>query len=64
MTGGKVIVLNTQKSFDQYISESAPSSHDLNEIDSLDLKTLLEKHVSQTGSEPVSYTHLTLPTKA
>jgi glutamate synthase (NADPH/NADH) large chain len=50
MTGGKVIVLNTQKSFDQYISESAPSSHDLNEIDSLDLKTLLEKHVSQTGS--------------
>ena len=51
MTGGKVIVLNTQKSFDQYISESAPSSHDLNEIDSLDLKTLLEKHVSQTGSE-------------
>src|SRR6056300_973906 len=51
MTGGKVIVLNTQKSFDQYISESAPSSHDLNEIDSLDLKTLLEKHVFQTGSE-------------
>ena len=51
MTGGKVIVLNTQKSFDQYISESAPSSHELNEIDSLDLKTLLEKHVSQTGSE-------------
>ena len=51
MTGGKVIVLNTQKSFNQYISESAPSSHDLNEIDSLDLKTLLEKHVSQTGSE-------------
>ena len=51
MTGGKVIVLNTQKSFEQYISESAPSSHDLNEIDSLDLKTLLEKHVSQTGSE-------------
>ena len=51
MKGGKVIVLNTQKSFDQYISESAPSSHDLNEIDSLDLKTLLEKHVSQTGSE-------------
>jgi len=54
MTGGKVIVLNTQKSFDQYISESAPSSHDLNEIDSLDLKTLLEKHVSQTGSELAS----------
>jgi len=51
MTGGKVIVLNTQKSFNQYISKSAPTSHALNEIDSLDLKTLLEKHVDQTGSE-------------
>ena len=51
MTGGKVIVLNTQKSFNQYISKSAPTSHALNEIDSLDLKTLLEKHVEQTGSE-------------
>lgn len=51
MTGGKVIVLNTQKSFNQYISKSAPTSHALNEIDSLDLKTLLQKHVQQTGSE-------------
>ena len=51
MTGGKVIVLNTQKGFNQYISKSAPTSHALNEIDSLDLKTLLEKHVEQTGSE-------------
>jgi glutamate synthase domain-containing protein 2/glutamate synthase domain-containing protein 1/glutamate synthase domain-containing protein 3 len=54
MTGGKVIVLNTQKSFNQYISKSAPTSHALNEIDSLDLKTLLEKHVEQTGSELAS----------
>ena len=54
MTGGKVIVLNTQDSFNQYISESAPSSHVLNEIDSLDLKTLLEKHIFQTGSELAS----------
>ena len=48
------IVMNTQDSFNQYISESAPSSHILNEIDSLDLKTLLEKHVFQTGSELAS----------
>ena len=54
MTGGKVIVLNTQKSFNQYISQSAPTSHALNEIDSLDLKTLLQKHVEQTGSELAS----------
>ena len=54
MTGGKVIVLNTQDSFNQYISESAPSSHVLNEIDSLDLKTLLDKHIFQTGSELAS----------
>ena len=54
MTGGKAIVLNTQKSFNQYISKSAPTSHALNEIDSLDLKTLLEKHVEQTGSELAS----------
>ena len=51
MTGGKAIVLNSQKSFSQYISRSAPTSHALNEIDSLDLKTLLEKHVEKTGSE-------------
>jgi glutamate synthase (NADPH/NADH) large chain len=54
MTGGKVIVLNTQKSFNQYISKSAPTSHVLNEIDSLDLKTLLQKHIEQTGSELAS----------
>ena len=54
MTGGKVIVLNTQKSFNQYISQSAPTSHALNEIDSLDLKTLLQKHIEQTGSELAS----------
>ncbi len=54
MTGGKVIVLNTQKSFNQYISKSALTSHVLNEIDSLDLKTLLQKHIEQTGSELAS----------
>ena len=54
MTGGKVIVLNTQKSFNQYISKSAPTSHVLNEIDSLDLKTLLQKHIEQTASELAS----------
>ena len=54
MTGGKVIVLNTQKSFNQYISQSAPTSHALNEIDSLDLRTLLQKHIEQTGSELAS----------
>ena len=54
MTGCKVIVLNTQKSFNQYISKSAPTSHVLNEIDSLDLKTLLQKHIEQTGSELAS----------
>ena len=43
MTGGKVIVLNTQKSFNQYISQSAPTSHALNEIDSLDLKDFITK---------------------
>ena len=54
MTGGKVIVLNTQKSFNQYLSQSAPTSHALNEIDSLDLRTLLQKHIEQTGSELAS----------
>ena len=41
MTGGKAIVLNTQKNFEQYISKSAPDSRKINEMDLIDIKTLL-----------------------
>ena len=51
MTGGKVIVLNTQKNFQEYISKSAPNSRKLTEMDMIDLKTLIQKHIDQTGSE-------------
>ena len=51
MTGGKVIVLNTQKNFQEYISKSAPNSRKLTEMDMIDLKTLIQKHINQTGSE-------------
>ncbi len=51
MTGGKAIVLNTQKNFEQYISKSAPDSRKINEMDLIDIKTLLMKHIEQTGSQ-------------
>jgi len=51
MTGGKVIVLKTQKNFTQYISKSAPESREMNDIDLLELRAFLNKHIEQTGSE-------------
>jgi glutamate synthase (NADPH/NADH) large chain len=51
MTGGKAIVLNTQKNFKQYISETAPEYKKLTDIDKLELKTLLEVHYEKTKSE-------------
>ena len=51
MTGGKAIVLNTQKNFKQYISETAPEYKNLTDIDKLELKTLLEVHIEKTKSE-------------
>ena len=51
MTGGKVIVLKTQKNFSQYISKSAPESREMNDIDLLELRAFLNKHIEQTGSE-------------
>ena len=51
MTGGKAIVLNTQKNFKQYISETAPDYKKMTDIDKLELKTLLEIHVEKTNSE-------------
>ena len=50
MTGGKVILLNTQKNFEQYISKSAPESREINDIDALELRAFLNKHIDQTGS--------------
>ena len=50
MTGGKVILLNTQKNFEQYISKSAPESREINDIDALELRAFLNKHIEQTGS--------------
>ena len=51
MTGGKAIVLKTQKNFDQYISETAPEYKKMSDIDKLELKTLLEVHIEKTNSE-------------
>ena len=51
MTGGKAIVLKTQKNFEQYISETAPEYKTMSDIDKLELKTLLEIHVEKTNSE-------------
>ena len=51
MTGGKAIVLKTQKNFEQYISETAPEYKKMSDIDKLELKTLLEIHVEKTNSE-------------
>ena len=51
MTGGKAIVLKTQKNFDQYISETAPEYKKMSDIDKLELKTLLEIHIEKTNSE-------------
>ena len=51
MTGGKVIVLNTQKNFKEYISETAPEYKKMTDIDKLELKTLLEVHVERTNSD-------------
>ena len=44
-------VLNTQKNFKQYISETAPEYKNLTDIDKLELKTLLEVHIEKTKSE-------------
>ena len=51
MTGGKAIVLKTQKNFQQYISETAPEYKKMSDIDKLELKTLLEVHIEKTNSE-------------
>ena len=51
MTGGKAIVLNTQKNFKEYISETAPEYKNMTDIDKLELKTLLEVHVEKTNSD-------------
>ncbi len=51
MTGGKAMVLNTQKNFDQYISKTAPEYKKMSDIDKLELKTLLEIHIEKTNSE-------------
>jgi len=51
MTGGKAIVLKTQKNFEQYISETAPEYKTMSDIDKLELKTLLEIHMEKTNSE-------------
>ena len=51
MTGGKAIVLKTQKNFKQYISETAPEYKTMSDIDKLELKTLLEIHIEKTNSE-------------
>jgi len=51
MTGGKAIVLKTQKNFDQFISETAPEYKKMSDIDKLELKTLLEVHIEKTNSE-------------
>ena len=51
MTGGKAIVLNTQKNFKEYISETAPEYKKMTDIDKLELKTLLEVHIEKTNSE-------------
>ncbi len=47
MTGGKAIVLKTQKNFEQYISETAPEYKKMSDIDKLELKALLEIHVEK-----------------
>jgi len=51
MTGGKAIVLKTQKNFEQHISETAPEYKKMSDIDKLELKTLLEIHIEKTNSE-------------
>ena len=51
MTGGKVILLKTQKNFSQYISKSAPELREINDIDILELRAFLNKHIEQTGSK-------------
>ena len=51
MTGGKVTVLKTQKNFTQYISKSAPEYREMNDIDTLELRAFLNKHIEQTDSE-------------
>ena len=51
MTGGKAIVLKTQKNFEEYISETAPEYKTMSDIDKLELKTLLEIHIEKTNSE-------------
>jgi len=51
MTGGKAIVLKTQKNFEQHISETAPEYKKMTDIDKLELKTLIEIHIEKTNSE-------------
>ena len=51
MTGGKAIVLNTQKNFEQFISSTAPEMRKLTDLDKIDLKTLIELHYEKTNSE-------------
>ena len=51
MTGGKAIVLSTQKNFKEYVSKAAPEYRKLNEIDILELRTILELHIEKTDSK-------------
>ena len=51
MTGGKAIVLNHQKDFNQYISTTAPQHKKPTETDLLDLKSLIELHIKKTNSQ-------------
>ena len=51
MTGGKAIVLSTQKNFNEYVSKAAPEYRKLNEIDILELRTILELHIEKTDSK-------------
>ena len=39
MTGGKAIVLSTQKNFKEYVSKAAPEYRKLNDIDILGIKS-------------------------
>ena len=56
MTGGKAIVLKTQKNFDQFISETAPEYKKMSDIDKLELKTLLKSILKkQTLKQPKNF---------
>ena len=55
MTGGKAIVLSTQKNFKEYVSKAAPEYRKLNDIDILELRAILELHVEKTNSKKAQY---------